>query len=181
MKKSTATKKTKTKSPSTPVTADQDIVGLLTALVQKLTSFEVKIDTVLSRMPLQHSVAPPAKPSPLDVNEQHKKPRPMYQVVCSDCGKDSSVPFKPSGDRPVYCKECFAIRKRKSNTMHPVEAKPKLQPEPAVKPLEKPKAVETTKKKKAVKKKVAKKKVVKKKVAKKKAKEKKKPAKKNKK
>jgi CxxC-x17-CxxC domain-containing protein len=33
-------------------------------------------------------------------------------VKCSQCGKDTTVPFKPSGDRPVYCKECFAQRKR---------------------------------------------------------------------
>ena len=153
MKKSTTSKKTKTKSPSPSVTADQDIVGLLTVLVQKLTSFEAKIDTVLSRIPSQPSVAPPPKPSPVSVNEHHKRPRPVYQVVCSDCGKDSSVPFKPSGDRPVYCKECFTIRKRKNNTINAVEARPQQQPQPEVKPPEKLKAVKTAKKKKVVKKK----------------------------
>ncbi|MDD5681408.1 MAG: hypothetical protein PHI59_09245, partial [Candidatus Omnitrophica bacterium] len=25
--------------------------------------------------------------------------------------KECEVPFKPSGDRPVYCKECFSKRK----------------------------------------------------------------------
>ena len=158
MKKSTASKKTKTKSPLPSVAADQDIVGLLTTLVQKLTSFEAKIDTVLSRIPSQPSVAPSPKPSPISVNEHHKRPRPMYQVVCSDCGKDSSVPFKPSGDRPVYCKECFTIRKRKNNTINAVEAETKQQAQPEVKPPEKPKAVMTAKKKKVAKKKVTQKK-----------------------
>jgi CxxC-x17-CxxC domain-containing protein len=153
MKKSTPSKKTKTKSPSPPVTADQDIVGLLTVLVQKLTSFEAKIDTVLSRIPSQPSVALPPKPSPVSIKEHHKKPRPMYGVICSDCGKESSVPFKPSGDRPVYCQECFVIRKKKGNTMHAVEARPQQHPQPEVKPPEKPKAVKAAKKKKAVKKK----------------------------
>jgi CxxC-x17-CxxC domain-containing protein len=31
---------------------------------------------------------------------------------CAQCGKQTTVPFKPSGDRPVYCKECFAQRRR---------------------------------------------------------------------
>lgn len=31
----------------------------------------------------------------------------LYSVVCSDCGNETQVPFKPSGDRPVYCRDCF--------------------------------------------------------------------------
>jgi len=34
-------------------------------------------------------------------------PRQMHKVVCSDCGKETEVPFKPTEGRPVYCKECF--------------------------------------------------------------------------
>lgn len=33
--------------------------------------------------------------------------RTMHKIVCSDCGSEAEVPFKPSGDRPVYCKECY--------------------------------------------------------------------------
>ena len=33
--------------------------------------------------------------------------REQHAVVCSECGKDTTVPFKPRGDRPVYCSECF--------------------------------------------------------------------------
>ena len=36
------------------------------------------------------------------------RPREMHQVICSNCGKETEVPFKPTGDRPVYCRECFA-------------------------------------------------------------------------
>ncbi|HLF18861.1 MAG TPA: CxxC-x17-CxxC domain-containing protein [Candidatus Omnitrophota bacterium] len=39
------------------------------------------------------------------------RPREMHKAVCADCGKECTVPFKPSGDRPVYCKECFSKRK----------------------------------------------------------------------
>ncbi len=34
-------------------------------------------------------------------------PRQMHAAVCAQCGKDTEVPFKPSGERPVYCSECF--------------------------------------------------------------------------
>jgi len=37
-----------------------------------------------------------------------RAPRQMTQVVCASCGKDTEVPFVPSGDRPVYCSDCFS-------------------------------------------------------------------------
>lgn len=33
--------------------------------------------------------------------------RQMFNVVCSNCGKDCQVPFNPTGDKPVYCSDCF--------------------------------------------------------------------------
>jgi CxxC-x17-CxxC domain-containing protein len=37
--------------------------------------------------------------------------RELYDAVCSDCGKETQVPFKPSDERPVYCRECYEARK----------------------------------------------------------------------
>ena len=34
-------------------------------------------------------------------------PREMHSVVCAECGKDAMVPFRPRGDRPVYCSDCY--------------------------------------------------------------------------
>ncbi|MDP3997847.1 MAG: hypothetical protein Q8P73_05105 [bacterium] len=31
----------------------------------------------------------------------------MFDAVCADCGQTTQVPFQPSGDRPVYCRDCF--------------------------------------------------------------------------
>ena len=28
-------------------------------------------------------------------------------ATCSQCGKETTVPFKPTQGRPVYCRECF--------------------------------------------------------------------------
>jgi CxxC-x17-CxxC domain-containing protein len=33
--------------------------------------------------------------------------REMHKTVCSDCGQECEVPFKPTEGRPVYCRECF--------------------------------------------------------------------------
>ncbi len=41
--------------------------------------------------------------------------RPMYPAVCARCGKETMVPFKPSGDKPVYCKECFQLMRGANN------------------------------------------------------------------
>ena len=38
-------------------------------------------------------------------------PRQLFPAVCSSCGKDTEVPFQPSMDKPVYCRECFQERR----------------------------------------------------------------------
>ena len=38
-------------------------------------------------------------------------PREMHPVVCAECGKNTTVPFQPRGDRPVYCSDCFSKRR----------------------------------------------------------------------
>lgn len=34
--------------------------------------------------------------------------REMHPAVCAECGQDTTVPFRPRGDRPVYCSDCFS-------------------------------------------------------------------------
>lgn len=34
--------------------------------------------------------------------------REMHSVVCAECGRDAQVPFRPRGDRPVYCSDCYS-------------------------------------------------------------------------
>jgi CxxC-x17-CxxC domain-containing protein len=41
----------------------------------------------------------------------NRGPTNMHKSVCADCGKECEVPFQPTGDRPVYCKECWAKRR----------------------------------------------------------------------
>ncbi len=38
--------------------------------------------------------------------------REMRPAVCAQWGADSRVPFRPQGDRPVYCNDCFSSMRR---------------------------------------------------------------------
>ena len=33
------------------------------------------------------------------------------RTTCSGCGKETTVPFKPTQGRPVFCRECFQQRR----------------------------------------------------------------------
>jgi len=37
--------------------------------------------------------------------------REMFFDVCSVCGRDARLPFRPRGDRPVYCGDCLGRRR----------------------------------------------------------------------
>ncbi len=39
-------------------------------------------------------------------------PRQMFPATCASCGQQTEVPFKPSGNRPVYCRDCFQAQRR---------------------------------------------------------------------
>jgi len=43
----------------------------------------------------------------------NRGPREEHEATCAECGKKCTVPFKPSGDRPVYCRDCFQSKKPK--------------------------------------------------------------------
>ena len=42
--------------------------------------------------------------------------RTETRTTCSQCGKETTVPFNPTQGRPVYCRECFQQR-RAAGTM----------------------------------------------------------------
>lgn len=39
-----------------------------------------------------------------------RQERQMYAAVCSACGKETTVPFQPKNDKPVYCRDCYRPR-----------------------------------------------------------------------
>jgi CxxC-x17-CxxC domain-containing protein len=36
--------------------------------------------------------------------------RSLHPAVCSECGKETQVPFRPTAGKPVYCRDCFQKR-----------------------------------------------------------------------
>ena len=40
-----------------------------------------------------------------------RMPRVETHTVCSQCGKETTVPFRPTQGRPVLCRECFIQRR----------------------------------------------------------------------
>lgn len=40
-------------------------------------------------------------------DRNHERPQ-MHTAICSNCGKECQLPFRPNSDRPVYCSDCFA-------------------------------------------------------------------------
>ena len=45
--------------------------------------------------------------------------RRMYSAVCEACGDSCEVPFKPTGEKPVYCSSCFAGEEKTSSPKKP--------------------------------------------------------------
>lgn len=49
------------------------------------------------------------RPAPVSHSQPHE--RVETRASCSSCGKETTVPFRPTQGRPVYCRECFQHRK----------------------------------------------------------------------
>ena len=43
----------------------------------------------------------------------------MYKATCHKCGAECQVPFKPAGDKPIYCRDCYHAMEG-SETARPV-------------------------------------------------------------
>ncbi len=44
-------------------------------------------------------------------NNRNDKPKELHDAICAECKKACTVPFKPTGSKPVTCRECFAKTK----------------------------------------------------------------------
>ena len=132
-------KSLKSKSPAVPAETKPDITDLIIKIQQQLIFLEKKIDTLIIRTP-ERSFEANQSPKPLPRPEQPRpqgevkqvnpyRERVLHKAICADCNKGCEVPFKPSLDRPVYCKECFSKRKsggpfKANNGNRPAEVRP---------------------------------------------------------
>jgi len=117
-------KRFKRKSLLTMPQDEPGVAGLINKVQQQLSAMEKKLDILIgqpSKRPFEKSYS--QKPSRhFDHSHRHDRgrqgngprERTYTRVICADCNKECEIPFKPSGDRPVYCKECFSKRKKGS-------------------------------------------------------------------
>ena len=116
-----------------------ELMMAVARIAEKLETLEKKTDLVLSQMSsrafegrehpkpvLPAVVVPqtfrqpeasqrpdPTKPAQADSRgpARERREKVLHKAVCADCHQNCEIPFKPTGDRPVYCKKCFSKRK----------------------------------------------------------------------
>ena len=83
---------------------------------------KVKVEPVVEPKPIEEPVVEPKTEesgagtapvaddtaTPTGTDQQGRQ---LYSVKCASCGKQTEVPFKPSGGRPVYCRDCYMQKK----------------------------------------------------------------------
>lgn len=47
-----------------------------------------------------------------NVQQNARTERSLFSATCAACSKPTTVPFRPSNDKPVYCRDCYQSRKR---------------------------------------------------------------------
>lgn len=114
-------KQSKKKSISVPQSAQPDIADLILKVQQQISFLEKKIDTLINQAPSKpferkdhHESFQRFDPSrrPQEPRQGNNyRDRVLHKAICADCNKECEVPFRPSNDRPVYCKDCFSKRK----------------------------------------------------------------------
>ena len=112
--------KHKSSSISSRNESDSDVVALINEMQQQLVFLEKKIDILISQSSQRPFEAKHfSKPlRSFDHSSRYGKgkqgnsfgERNFAKAICAECKKECEVPFNPSGDRPVYCRECFPRR-----------------------------------------------------------------------
>ena len=51
----------------------------------------------------------------------------MHKATCSECGQKCELPFKPTGDKPVFCSNCFGSKSNFNRYSRGDSAKSKFQ------------------------------------------------------
>ena len=97
-----------------PPQAETDLAGLVNKMYEQLVALEKKVDTLISRPADRAQDGGRFRHSGRGGGERYEgrpRERSFTRAVCAECGKECELPFKPTGDRPVYCRDCFSARK----------------------------------------------------------------------
>ena len=58
--------------------------------------------------PPRQASRPPRAPQPA---REQPPAREYFMAICHDCGREAQLPFRPLGDKPLYCGDCFEKRR----------------------------------------------------------------------
>ena len=48
--------------------------------------------------------------------DENGNPKEFFKCTCAACGRPAYVPFKPTGRKPVYCRDCLVARKAREHS-----------------------------------------------------------------
>jgi len=97
---------------------------VLARIEAKIIALDKKMDALMMR----------SSPKPMERERSsysgrrhdfHQQDKAMHKAVCSECGQACEIPFKPSGDRPVFCSECFARQQGEGSAESRFDKKPR--------------------------------------------------------
>ena len=103
----------KRKSPEAEPLVQPDLATSIDKIQQQLTFLGQKLDTLIAQSSASKSFHRSDNSFRRDRGgrENSFRERSFTKAICAECKTECEVPFKPTGDRPVYCKECFSKRK----------------------------------------------------------------------
>ncbi|MFA6281551.1 MAG: CxxC-x17-CxxC domain-containing protein [Candidatus Omnitrophota bacterium] len=121
---------------------DADVLEFIAKIHQQLALLDKKVDALIAKTVTVPKPVEAQKPfiAPKPFQQQSNahaqaqrqnerfRERIMYKAVCADCRKECEVPFKPSGERPVYCQPCFSRRKAGNSFNTNIDNRPKIAP-----------------------------------------------------
>jgi CxxC-x17-CxxC domain-containing protein len=55
------------------------------------------------------------RPGKIERRGPRDSPLEFHEATCAKCGKTCEVPFRPSGNKPVYCRDCFNMKEGRSD------------------------------------------------------------------
>ncbi len=114
------------KSKSLLVTPQDEpnVADLINKMQQQLNDIEKKLDTLISQsLKKSFEKSYSQKPSSHFNRSQgynrggegsDSRGKNFTRAICADCNKECEIPFRPSGGRPVYCRECFSKHRKDS-------------------------------------------------------------------
>ncbi len=87
-------------------------------MITDLSALLGKKDTPPSSSREQTSSTPSPPLQPAGFVRKGKSPE-LFDAICSNCGKQTQVPFNPDPEKDVFCKECYEKRKAEKKTLAP--------------------------------------------------------------